>query len=598
MKLKTLENQLQRFADAKELSLEDALVILNAVYDAFSYDVGRPLSACRVEDPEALAEVLTAQLYGLLDVCASHRSEIRAIDSGDLAEAQKELETLRRETAAVAAQRKEQASLRGELLRRRGELAAQKDALAADEQELQQLKDELEALQDWLEQHPEDALTALQQKAQQMRRERDARLEQLDAAADELRALKAEIAALPERQRQAEAERDACKEDFRRRCEALDAVKAQQEALSRALHETEQERNAVNSALLTERPKLQAQQALRDELQTELDRQREALQAQEEACAALREAFSEAEQGYKDAYTRASSLELSIKNLNTGIESMRQPIADAEAEREQLEAEHTARTETLSALQAGNRKLREALDEKAALTGSEYDMLAEAAAAEAARLEALRVTLDEKLRAMLGESSDLLLVGIPEAAQKLQANERALERHREEKAAIDRQISDGESKINKLLAEISEKKQFIGEEGSIEEKRARAVALRDALLPQWERVKSCLQEAQALEAENEKRRAEIDAAEARKQKALDAEAALAHVMTPEWRGSAALLSRRLQSLAAIYQCLGVDFAALTGEQLPQYDIWQDYLKNTGATLDTLLSEIKKYAELQ
>ena len=39
MKLKTLENQLQRFADAKELSLEDALVILNAVYDAFSYDV-------------------------------------------------------------------------------------------------------------------------------------------------------------------------------------------------------------------------------------------------------------------------------------------------------------------------------------------------------------------------------------------------------------------------------------------------------------------------------------------------------------------------------------------------------------------------------
>lgn len=338
--------------------------------------------------------------------------------------------------------------------------------------------------------------------------------------------------------------------------------------------------------------------ALRDELQAQLDAQRESLDAETARCDALRESFSETEQAYKEAYTKSSSLELSIRNLNTNIEALQQPIADDEAKKAQLDAALAEQTRRLETLRDNNRRLAEALEEKAELTAGESAQLAERCSAENERLLALKDTLDERLHGVLSEISDLLLIGIPDASRQLEANERTLQSHKDEKAAIDRQISDGESRINKLLAEISEKKQFIGQEGSIEEKRARAVEQRDALLPQWERVKSCLQEAEALEAENAKRRDEIDAAAARRKRAQEASAALEQVMTPEWRGQAALIKRRLQLLTKIYRCLGADYDALRGDPLPQYETWQDYLKTTGSNLDTLLAEIKKYAELK
>ena len=69
MRLNTLENQLKYYEGHGELLLEDALAILNAVYDSFNYDLGMPLTGCSFRDKEALMDRLTSQVYALLAIC-------------------------------------------------------------------------------------------------------------------------------------------------------------------------------------------------------------------------------------------------------------------------------------------------------------------------------------------------------------------------------------------------------------------------------------------------------------------------------------------------------------------------------------------------
>ncbi len=86
MQLKTLEKQLKYYEDQRELRIEDALAILNAVYDSFNFDLGVPLTGGLCADKEVFTDRLTSQLYALLAICESHKNLLEEEDLDDTAE--------------------------------------------------------------------------------------------------------------------------------------------------------------------------------------------------------------------------------------------------------------------------------------------------------------------------------------------------------------------------------------------------------------------------------------------------------------------------------------------------------------------------------
>jgi len=188
MKLSRLENQLRFFEDKNQdtLLLEDALIILNTVYQSYNYDLHKPLPECPYENEELLVEGLASQLYAILAICQKNENillsdeELNGV-AGELKDYYEKLRKLQTEKAGLEEEKKQR--------------EAAKNEIEAAQACVDKLKSENAELQKWLDENPEPDPTMEQQKQKELSETKEKRQKTLNniAALDEqLRTLKAD----------------------------------------------------------------------------------------------------------------------------------------------------------------------------------------------------------------------------------------------------------------------------------------------------------------------------------------------------------------------------------------------------------------------
>lgn len=157
MKLSRLENQLRFFENKNQdtLLLEDALIILNTVYQSYNYDLHKPLPECPYENEELFAEGLTAQLYSILAICRMNENILLADE--ELSDTAGELENYYEKLRKLKTEKEE-------LEKEKQQREAAKSEIEASQACVDKLKAENAELRKWLDENPKpDPATEQQQ---------------------------------------------------------------------------------------------------------------------------------------------------------------------------------------------------------------------------------------------------------------------------------------------------------------------------------------------------------------------------------------------------------------------------------------------------